>query len=391
MQLAETIKKEDDIKMTTARKSTGGSRISRRGLLQAGLATAAVSAIGGTGNLLAHAQASSLASTDGVRAIDIHAHYFPQVYLDLVADEGKRFNASYNMTEKGWYIKTPAGNNGPLPTSFIDLKARIADMDQQGVAVQAISLTAPMLYWCDAELSTKLAKAWNDAASAAHQAYPTRLVVFLTLPMLYPDRALDELNRASKLPGVRGVYLGTNIAGKDLDDPLFEPILARIEALDLPIFLHPVDVIGGDRLKPFFLSNLIGNPVDTAVAACHLIFGGVLDRHPKLQIGLPHAGGVLPMLIGRIDQGWRTRDDLKPLPQAPSAYLQRFTYDTIIHSKAAMEFVIREVGAERIMLGSDYCFTMGYSRPVQFLEQLDLGSAERKMILGGNAARLLKV
>jgi aminocarboxymuconate-semialdehyde decarboxylase len=259
--------------------------------------------------------------------------------------------------------------------------------------VQAISLTAPMLYWGDAEFSTKLAKAWNDAATAAHQAHPTRLVGLLTLPMLDPERALEELNRASKLPGMRGVYLGTNIGGHELDDPLFEPIFARIEALDLPIFLHPVEPIGGsDRLKTFFLSNLIGNPVDTAIAACHLIFGGVLDRHPKLQISLPHSGGVLPILIGRIDQGWRTRPDLKNLlATAPSTYLTRFTYDTICHSKAIMELVIRQVGAERIMLGSDYCFTMGYDRPVQFLEPVDLASAQRKMILGGNAARLLKL
>jgi aminocarboxymuconate-semialdehyde decarboxylase len=248
-----------------------------------------------------------------------------------------------------------------------------------------------MLYWGDAAFSTKLARAWNDAAGAMCQTYPTRLVALLTLPMLYPDQAIDELNRASKLPGMRGVYLGTNIGTHDLDDPLFEPVMARIENLDLPIFLHPVEPIGADRLKAFFLSNLIGNPVDTAIAACHLIFGGVLDRHPKLQISLPHAGGVLPILIGRIDQGWRTRAELKHLPQAPSTYLKRFTYDTIAHSKSIMEYVIQQVGAERVMLGSDYCFTMGYDQPVRFLDQVDLGSEQRTMILSGNAARLLKL
>ena len=209
--------------------------------------------------------------------------------------------------------------------------------------------------------------------------------------MLYPDRAMDELNRASKLPGMRGVYLGTNISDRDLDDPLFRPVLERIEALDLPIFLHPLETIGGERLKPFFLGNLLGNPIDTGIAASHLIFGGVLDRYPRLQIGLSHAGGVLPVLIGRMDQGWRTRPDLNRLSRQPSSYIQRFYYDTIAHSKTVMEFVVKEVGADRVMIGSDYCFAMGYSEPVQFLEQVDLSADQRKMILGGNAARALKL
>jgi aminocarboxymuconate-semialdehyde decarboxylase len=325
--------------------------------------------------------------------IDIHAHFYPQAYLDVLAKEGPRFNVEYRAAEEGFYIKTEVRFQGPLPYRSVDLEKRIADMDAQGTAVQAMSLTGPMAHWGDEEVSHKLSSAWNDAASEAHVKYPTRLYGLLTLPMLFPDRAIDELNRASKLPGLKGVYMGTNIDHHDLDDPLFEPIFARIEALGLPVFLHPLQVAGGPRTAPFSLSNLLGFPFDTAIAACHLIFGGVLDRHPKLQFTLPHGGGVLLMLMGRIDHGAKVRPEIQKLKlsQPPSHYLQRFTYDTVVHSKSIMEFVISEVGAERIMIGSDYCLDMGYEQPVHFLDQVNMTSAQRKMISGDNAARLLKL
>src|SRR6202171_6537002 len=161
----------------------------------------------------------------GVRTVDIHAHFFPQTYLDVLAEEGPRFNVEYRAAEEGFYIKTEVRFQGPLPYRIVDLQKRIADMDAQGTTVQAMSLTGPMAHWGDEEVSHKLARAWNDGASAAHVQYPTRLVGLLTLPMLFPERAIDELNRASKLPGIRGVYMGTNINHRDLDDPLFEPIL----------------------------------------------------------------------------------------------------------------------------------------------------------------------
>jgi aminocarboxymuconate-semialdehyde decarboxylase len=362
-----------------------GCGISRRRLLQGGLAAAATA---GTMSNWALAQSSP---TGPPAAIDIHAHYFPQGYLDVLGTDGARFGGEASRTATTFSYKAPAGGQANLPLKFINLPERLAEMDQQGVAVQALSLTSPMAYWADAETNHKLAKAWNDGAIAAHKSHPGRFLALATLPMLDPDRAIDELNRVGQQPGVRGVYLGTNINGKDLDDPLFQPVFARIEALDLPVFLHPLQTIGGARLGAYYLNNFIGNPLDTGIAASRLIFGGVLDRHPRLQVNLPHAGGVLPILIGRIDHGWRVRKETKHLAQAPSTYLRRFTYDTIAHSKPIMEFVISQVGADRIMLGSDYCYDMGYTQPVQFVDQLNLSPDDRRMILGGTAARLLKL
>ena len=366
--------------------------LSRRTVLQGGLA-AAVSSVAGVSNaLLAETAAPSALKKNGTRAIDIHAHYFPQTYFDLFNSEGQRYNSEFHKTDQGIFFKTPVESNGPLPAKFIDLKMRLADMDAQGVAVQALSLTGPMVYWADGGFSHKLAMTWNDGAIAAHQANPDRFVVLATLPMLDPDRAIDELNRVSKLPGVRGVYMGTNIEGRDLDDPLFEPIFARIEALDLPVFLHPLPpILGGKRLQPYSLTNLVAFPLDTTVAASHLIFGGVLDRHPNLLIVLPHAGGALLNIVGRLDHGWNAIPAAKHSAQAPSAYLHRFMYDTISHSKPLMEFIISQVGVERVMMGSDYCFPVGYDRPVEVVEELRLNSDQRKMILGGTAAKILKI
>jgi aminocarboxymuconate-semialdehyde decarboxylase len=366
--------------------------LSRRRVLQAGFAATAVGALGAAGDAAAQAEKPATSKTNPVRVIDTHAHYFPKTYLDIFNAEGSRFGAEFHTTDQGFFYKTSGQTNGPLPLKFIDLDQRLANMDAQGVAVHALSLTGPMVYWADAEVSHKLSREWNDAAVAAHNAHPDRFVVLAMLPMLDPDRAIDELNRVSKLPGVRGIYMGTNIDGRDLDDPLFEPIFARIEALDLPVFLHPLGPpIGGKRLQPNSFTNLVAFPFDTTIAACHLIFGGVLDRHPKLVVNLPHAGGVLPSLIGRLDHGFKVIPQAKRMAQTPSAYLRRFTYDIIAHSKPVMEFVMSQVGVDRIMLGSDYCFDVGYEHPVEFVEALRLSADERLMILNGTAAKLLKI
>ena len=225
-------------------------------------------------------------------AVDIHAHFYPDAYFSLIAGEGERFGVRLSRSDpKGPAIEIGPARLGPFRAGFTDLEARKKEMDRQGVRVHALSLTLPMVYWADGDLGLRLARAVNDAMSQAHTAFPERFVGLATLPMQEPRLALEELNRAAGLAGIRGVYLATNIRGRELSDPEFFPLYERMEALRLPLLLHPVDVIGVQRLAPhFYLQNLLGNPFDTAVAAAHLIFGGVLDRFRRLQVCLPHAG-----------------------------------------------------------------------------------------------------
>jgi aminocarboxymuconate-semialdehyde decarboxylase len=182
------------------------------------------------------------------------------------------------------------------------------------------------------------------------------------------------------------------VNGRDLSDPALFPVFQRCEALRLPVLLHPLTVIGAaDRLKPFYLNNLLGNPFDNAIAAAHFIFGGILDRCPKLDVVLPHGGGAFPYLWGRLQRGQKMRPEAKAGAKRPVAsYLRRFHYDTITHDKGALKYLVDTVGADRVSLGSDYCFDMGYDRPRDIVEKgLRLGAADREKILRGNAARLL--
>jgi len=328
-----------------------------------------------------------------LKTIDTHTHYFPQTYIDLIAKYGKRCGATVITGDKGaTFIQVGLLlRTGPIVREFMDIDARLKIMDRQGLGMHALSLTQPMVYWADDDLGAQLCMAFNDAISAAHVAHRDRLIGFACLPFQSPILALEELERAARLPGIRGIYMGTAVRDRELSDRSLFPVYERCEALGLPIFLHPM-MINNERLKQYYLINLCGNPFDTAIAASHLIFGGVLDAFPKLDISLPHAGGVLPILRGRMDRGFDIRAECKTIAKPPSTYLKRFTYDTISYDEEVLEDLVRLVGADRIMVGSDYCFDIAYEEPVKFVHGVKSLSAEqRQQILWGNAAKLLKL
>jgi aminocarboxymuconate-semialdehyde decarboxylase len=325
-----------------------------------------------------------------MKTIDIHAHWYPREWLDLFAKDGPKEGASLERSGSAYRLKTEKLMNA-FDERFVELDSRLKKMDETRINVHALSLTTPMVYWASPGLGLALSQAFNDAASAAHKAHPERFVGLAMLPMQAPELALKELERAAKLPGMRGMYLATNVNVFELDDKRFWDVYAKAEELGWTIFLHPVDTIGKDRTAKYYLRNLLGNPYDTGVAAAHLIFGGVLDQFPKLDFNLPHAGGAFPALIGRLDHGTRVRPELKHMKRAPSEYLRRFSYDTIGHDDRINMNLIRLVGADRVTIGSDYCFDMGLTDPLGSLERLKLPRADYELIAGSNAARLLRL
>lgn len=326
--------------------------------------------------------------------VDVHAHWYPQGFLDLLAEHGPAHGLEWGEVEgKGPRFKVGYLTTGPAGPRFVDLDARLAAMDEQGVKVHALSLSQPMVYWAGRDLGERLAATYNDELARAHERAPQRLVGLAALPMHEPDLAAKEAERAGRLPGVRGFYMATRVNDRELSDPAFLPVYERIEALGLPIFLHPVFVIAHERLQKHYLTNLLGNPFESAIAAAHLIFGGVLDRCPKLTFVLPHAGGAFPWLVGRLSRGWEKRPELRDSSRrAPVEYLRRFYYDTVGYSDDVLEYLVRVVGADRVLMGSDYCFPIAYERPVEIVTAHPrLDEAAKRAITEVNAVRLLKL
>jgi len=329
-----------------------------------------------------------------MQIIDTHAHWYPQEFISLLDREAAANGGKMERNAKGVPVFSLAGlqPHSAMPPLMVDPELMLGEMDRRGVDTYVLSLTNPMVYWAPPAFGLTLAQTWNETSSALCRKYPQRFIGTIQLPMQAPELAVREIERAARLPGLRAVGMATHINGANLDDKAFWPVYERCEALGLPIFLHPLYPCGGDRIARHFLRNLCGNTFENGLAAGSLVLGGVLDAFPKLVVMLPQAGGNFPWLIGRFDRGARVRRELAHMKQPPSAYLRRFYYDTVSHHPQIMKFLIELVGADRIVLGSDYHQDMGYEQPVEFVDTVPgLTGHERKLILSDNAVRLLRL
>jgi aminocarboxymuconate-semialdehyde decarboxylase len=326
------------------------------------------------------------------RTIDIHTHVLTEETISLLNKEVPKVLVTLEAIDADNTILTVGGvAYRPYPRGGFDLAHRLRDMDAVGVDVHVLSAT-PQTYMYNQEAAVAVAACMiqNDQMAAHISAHPDRFLGIATLPMQAPDKAADELRRAMTKLGLKGAMFGSNIMGKNLDDPSFEPLWATAEELGAFMVVHPNNVAGADRLKSYYLGNLIGNPLDTTIAAASLYFGGVLDRHPKLNFVLVHGGGFTPYQAARWEHGWRVRPEPKVnIKSEPKDIAKRFFYDTILHSAPVLEFMIGHVGADRVLLGSDYPYDMEMRDCVSHVKGLNIAAADKATILGAHAERLL--
>jgi aminocarboxymuconate-semialdehyde decarboxylase len=325
-----------------------------------------------------------------MKVIDVHAHVIPPTLVDAMRDghapDGIRLDQHGGQT---WVVHRQ-GYRYPLLNEFHDVATRLATMDTLGIHTAILSAAPPLfLYWIDAAEGAEAARVINDAVADMVGQAPDRFAGLATLPLQDPAAAVEELRRCVRERGFGGAQIGPHAEGVPLDDESLRPVLDTAAELRVPLVIHPYYVGSSPGLlDDFYLTNLQGNPWQTAVCASRLILSGTLDALPDLNLVLVHGGGHLPYQVGRLDHGHRVRPEARGCAMAPSEYLRRFHYDTLTHNPAAARWLIEQVGADRVMLGTDMPFDMGGGSLDEQLADVDLADAERAAIAYGNAERI---
>ena len=273
------------------------------------------------------------------------------------------------------------------------VEQRLRDMDKMGVDVQAISCSPfQFKYSLDPELGQRAARAINEHLAAIVRQHPNRFVALANVPLQAPDAAAAELEYCVKTLGFRGVEIGTNVAGAEISRGR-DAFWAMVQELDVMVFMHPNGFTGGERLTDHYFINVIGNPLDSTVAIAHLVFDGVLERFPRLKIVAAHGGGYVSHYPARMDHVWNARVDARTvLKKRPRQSLAKLYFDTIVFDRAQLQHLVNLWGVDHVVVGTDYPYDMGWYDPRGFVDGCDfLKAADKARIMGGNAAKLLKI
>jgi aminocarboxymuconate-semialdehyde decarboxylase len=324
--------------------------------------------------------------------IDLHSHFFP---LEALQSPGKYEDRAPKLVlDKGKLsVTSPIGFRSGLGAGAYDPLARIKALDEMQIDIQAISPSPILLfYWEESAVAAHFSRRQNEAIQGVVQKHPDRFVGLGSVPLQSVEDSIAIAQEAKSL-GLRGLEIGNAVGDKPLDDPSFQPFFEIAQKLDMLLFVHPLE--GGldpdDPLSPV-LGNVLQFTFRTTMMVERMILKGMFEKYPNLRLCLSHGGGLLAFNIWRLDHSYGLRPDLKrTIPQKPSEYLRKLYFDTIVHSVSALDYLVKVVGADRIVIGTDYPMAMGDFDCVQKVKDLQLSNAERDLILGANAAQALKL
>lgn len=304
--------------------------------------------------------------------IDLHTHILPKNWPDLKGKYGyggwvqlEHHPCNAKMVVDGKVFRE-------INDNCYNPDVRIRECDGHGVDVQVLS-TVPVMfsYWAKPQDTLDLSQYLNDHIAQVVAENPKRFIGLGTLPMQAPELAIEELRRCIQDLGLAGVQIGTHVNDWNLDAPELFPIFEEAERLGAAVYIHPWDMLGKERMSKYWLPWLVGMPTETALAICSLIFGGVFERLPKLRVCFAHGGGAFPQIIGRVQHGFDVRPDLCAVANkvAPKEYLGRFWCDSLVHDADLLHGLVKLIGANRVILGSDYPFPLGEDEPGKLIEE----------------------
>ena len=315
--------------------------------------------------------------------VDFHAHAQSPRAMELIANApsnpGGEANEHNGMLGRTRY-----------DMAFRDINVRLHTMDRERIDMQAVSPAPNYAYWADEDLSNRIVTASNEHVAETCATNPDRFVGLCHVSLQFPELAAKQLVTAMTTLGMRGVEIGTRAEDVDLDDPSLDPFWAAAQEQRAPIFIHPAGTTLGKRVSKYYLGNLIGNPLDTTIALTNLIFGGVLERFPMLNVVAAHGGGYLPSYFARTVHGHQVRPEAQTISRPPIEYLHRLWIDNLVFEPLFVAHLVNVMGASRIVLGTDYPFDMGQENPVDLVEAVPgLSDEDARRIKGGNAIDLL--
>ena len=321
---------------------------------------------------------------------DLHTHYYTQEYFERIRDLPSEF--SFAKSSTGQTIITLRGARffGVTP-AMTDVAKRIEDMDRVGIDVEVVSLSTPNVFFTSAEHQPAVARMLNDAYADLIAMHPKRFKGFASIPMDAPESALKELHRAINDLKLNGVVLLSNIGGNALTAHEYRPFFEEANRMKLCIFLHPMLPANSEPFREYVLGPIIGFPFDTSLAVARMCYAGMFEEFPDIKWIIGHLGGAIPYLMERMDNGFRDFAECREkIDKLPSVYLKRLYYDTVSFSPYTLKMVRDMVGADHMVMGSDYPHLLGsIDRAVSSIENLEISDEEKDQIFSRSALSIL--